>query len=526
MAATASTFAPNPVDFVPLELPQIQGNILAGFNKDHQRFLFLHIVDVTLAKRWLADMIADIAMTDEVKAFNDSFKLAKARAGGHEDGTMPVATWRNIAFNYPGLERLGASGLQRFPIDFREGMAARSHRLGDVGRNAPEQWDPWLQKRELLHIVLLLAADRPEDLAAELAKVMATLPTSGVRLVHTQAGEAPTDVPSNEHFGFRDGISQPGVKGFTLSVNPPVANSGHQGVPGQDLLWPGEFVLGYATQNRNRPPADFDGPNPAPVSAKLNGPGWARNGSYLVFRKLQQDVAGFRNSIRNNATMLGVDPELLGAKIVGRFRSGCPMEHTKDEPATVDSNLGDPSVADSTLLTPNKINNFEYGEDLGGTFLPRSGHVRKAYPRDEQTLLPNGKEDTQQEHLHESNTQTHRVLRRGIPFGPILPFPSGGGLNSTFVDDQEMRGLLFLAYQHSIEEQFEFIQSQWVNKHDFPDFGDGVDPVMAQISQAPMQCPFRGQPAPTTVELKHFVTTNGGEYFFQPSLDALRELAR
>ena len=161
---------------------------------------------------------------------------------------------------------------------------------------------------------------------------MATLPTSGLRLVHTQAGEAPTDVPANEHFGFRDGISQPGREGLhAVGETRRLRTPGHQGVPGQDLLWPGEFVLGYPTQNRNRPPADFDGPNPAPVDAKLNGPGWARNGSFLVFRKLQQDVAGFRNSIRNNATMLGVNPELLGAKIVGRFRTGCPMEHTKDE---------------------------------------------------------------------------------------------------------------------------------------------------------------------------------------------------
>ena len=530
MASMPSTFSPNPVDTVALDLEQIQGNILAGFNKDHQRFLFFHIADVAKAKLWLRSMMDSIAMTNKVKAFNDSFKLAKVKAGGHENGTMPVATWRNIAFNYPGLHRLGATGLHSFPAEFKEGMAARSRLLGDVGRNAPDLWDPWLQDRELLHVILLLAADRPDDLAADLAKVMATVPTSGLRLIHTQAGEAPSDVPANEHFGFRDGISQPGVKGFTLSVNPPLPKTGHQGVPGQDLLWPGEFVLGYATQNPERPPADFDGPNPAPVAAKVNGPAWARNGSFLVFRKLQQDVAGFRNSIGNNAAMLKVDPELLGAKLVGRFRSGCPMEHTKDEPASLDSITVDPSVADPTLLTPNKINNFEYSADLQGDFLPRAGHVRKAYPRDEQTLLPDGKEDTTQNHLHESNTQTHRVLRRGIPFGPILPFPKDEetgetlGLGATFTDDQEVRGLLFLAYQHSIAEQFEFIQSQWVNRHDFPDFGDGVDPVMSQVTQAPMQCPFT-KAAPTTFELKHFVTTNGGEYFFQPSKDALKELA-
>jgi hypothetical protein len=81
-----------------------------------------------------------------------------------------------------------------------------------------------------------------------------------------------------------------------------------------------------------------------------------------------------------------------------------------------------------------------------------------------------------------------------------------------------------LAYQKSIKDQFEFIQGTWINQNNFPDAGDGVDPVMSQVPQAPLVCPLKGRP-PATVQLKHFVTTNGGEYFFQPSISALKYLA-
>jgi Dyp-type peroxidase family len=519
-----STF-PNPVDKVNLQLDEIQGNILAGFSKDHQRFLFLHIEDAAGAKAWLKYLLSTdggIATTAQVKGFNDKFKADRKAAGGVEPIDRDKATWLNIAFNYPGLQALGAS-VDCFPLDFRQGMAARSGKLGDFGRSDPSRWDQWLQTRESLHIILLLAADDPGDLEKRLKKLTDTLPDSGLVLIHIEKGEAPSDVPANEHFGFRDGISQPGVKGFTLSTDPPKDGVGHQGVRGQDLLWPGEFVLGYPTQVAARPKAGFDGPNGDSGPLSQSGPSWTKNGSYLVFRKLQQDVAGFRNNIRTKAQSLGISPEVLGAKLVGRFRSGCPMEHTKDPADRADTNSGDPSVTDKSFLVPNRINFFEYGDDLEGKFVPRSGHVRKAYPRDEQLLDTNGAEDTTQTNLHESDTQTHRVLRRGIPFGDILPFPQGKGLDAVFQDDGGRRGLLFLAYQKSIEQQFEFIQSSWINQHNFPDAGDGVDPVMSQVSQGPIQCPIKG--ASTSIGLQHFVTTNGGEYFFQPSLSALAMLS-
>ena len=512
---------PTPIDKIHIDLDQIQGNILAGFNKSHQRFLFLRIDDPGLAKVWLAGMIENVSTTTNVAKFNADFKAAIAT--DPTEATAPTASWLNIAFNHPGLTRLGAAGLNQFPDDFTQGMAARSQALGDVGDHQADVWEPWLQDRTGLHVLVQLAADLPADLDKSVADVTASLLGSGLSLMHIEVGEDPGN--GEEHFGFKDGISQPGIKGFTLSsVPPPDENTGHQGVKGQDLLWPGEFVLGYPTQNRDRP-EDFDGPNPAKGLLSANGPKWTRNGSYLVFRKLQQDVSGFRNSVRSNAVALGVDPEVLGAKIVGRYRSGCPLEALKSEPAGTNHDTGDPSTADPSRITDkDKINFFEYGADPKGINVPRASHIRKAYPRDEQTLLPDGvTPDEEQTDLHESNTQTHRILRRGIPFGIGMHMPATG-LNSHFTDDQVSRGLLFWAYQSDITRQFEFIQKAWVNNQNFPEPGDGVDPVMSQPKVAPLQCPFKAKPL-AAVALKHFVTTNGGEYFFAPSIAALTMLS-
>jgi hypothetical protein len=182
-----STF-PNPVDHVPLNVDEIQGNILAGFSKDHQRFLFLRIDDVAKAKTWLRTLVnsGQVATTKQVKAFNDGFKAA-AKQHGEVPGKMPTATWLNIAFNFPGLQALGVSA-KDFPPDFTEGMAARNKTIGDVGRSAPDQWDPWLQDRSSLHVMLLLAADLPADLEAKLITLQQSLPGSGLTLIHIEQG--------------------------------------------------------------------------------------------------------------------------------------------------------------------------------------------------------------------------------------------------------------------------------------------------------------------------------------------------
>jgi Dyp-type peroxidase family len=463
-----------------LELADIQGNVLAGFNKDHQRLLFLRFGDGAAARRWLGAVTEQVATADEVLRFNQLFADARARRGSEVN--VPTSQWVNVALTASGVARLGA-GTAGFPDAFRQGMAARARRLGDDGPSAPERWvGPFAAGVDAL---LLLAADDPGALAGLVTEHVLALGRAGIRVAFDQAGETRADQPGHEHFGFRDGISQPGIRGVTARRNPADPD---QGDPGQDLLWPGEFVLGHPTQIPRPQPGQDTNDEPGPISR--SGPSWTRNGSYLVFRRLRQDVPGFRAFVAATAAAQGISPDLMGAKLVGRFPSGAPLEAGGDDPANLD---------------PSRINDFEFGADPDGRVVPRAAHIRKVYPRDSRTRDGG-----------ESETQTHRMLRRGIPYGPSYD----GSPASAAAD----RGLLFLCYQSSIERQFEFVQSRWVNDEDFPRRGDGVDPLVSQRGGDRSFTLPGGRPDHVAL-LQRFVTTTGGAYLFQPSISALRQLA-
>ena len=491
-----------------VDLADIQGNVLAGFNKDHQRLLFFRVGDTARARAWLATIVDETATTEEVLAFNDLFRRARARRHGAEVAT-PQSSWLNIAFTHPGLAALGVpeTELVMFPEAFRQGMAARAQLLGDVDESAPARWVGPFASSDV-HGLLLLAADSPtvvDRLASAHTQRMAA---HGVRVVFDDTGRVRADQPGHEHFGFKDGVSQPGIRGVTRRQNP---DDDEQGVPGQDLLWPGEFVLGYPTQIATPDPDSHQGANVNPGPISRSGPAWTADGSYLVFRRLRQDVAGFRRFVAGAATDQGVSTERLGAKLVGRYPSGAPLERTEDEPDDFDPSKADPSRKDPTILDPKKINNFEFAsDDADGKLVPRAAHIRKAYPRDEKT--PQG---------GEADTQTHRILRRGIPYGESFregaPAGSAAGAGAD-------RGLLFLGYQASFERQFEFVTSQWLNKPDHPERGDGHDPILSQAVRTKQFTLPGGGPAHLTMQ--RFVFTTGGAYLFQPSITALHRLSR
>ncbi len=489
---TPGTTGPTP----DLNLANIQGNILGGFNKDHQRMLFFTFPAGAAARRLLATLQEQVASSEEVLAFNAKYKAA-ANAGG----SLPAATWLNLALTHSGLLALGVSqsDLRAFPDSFRQGMRARSGLIGDSGASAPTHWIT----SSTDHAVVILAADHVSELDDAARLATAQIEEAGGNVTFDQAGSAREDEPGHEHFGFKDGVSQPGIRGVTTPNNPQNPN---QGVPGQDLLWPGEFVLGYPTQIPTG-----DGINLQPGPLALSGPAWTTDGSYLVFRRLQQDVPGFHNYVSSTATAAGMTTDLLGAKLVGRYKSGCPLEHTDDQAAGLDTQIADPSLRDATLLQETKINNFEFGGDPNGNVCPRSSHIRKSYPRDDQT--PTG---------GEAASQTHRILRRGIPYGASYLAGSTSGANSADVAFPNDRGLLFLCYQSSIERQFEFIQNRWANDPNFPTRGSGEDPIISQSASGAFQLPGS---AAHQVTLQGFVTTTGGDYFFQPSIEALQLLA-
>lgn len=489
-----------------IDLANVQGNVLAGFNKDHQRFLFFRLGDTERARTWLATIVDETATSEEVLAFNNLFSRARARRGG-EAGT-PQASWLNVALTHAGLAALGVPGteLSMFPVAFRQGMAARAQLIGDVDESAPAHWVGPFASADV-HGLLLLAADVPSALD-ELASVHTRrMAGHGVQVVFDDTGRVRADQPGHEHFGFKDGVSQPGIRGLTRRQNPA---DDQQGVPGQDLLWPGEFVLGYPTQIRTPDPKSDESGNVNPGPISRSSPAWTADGSYLVFRRLRQDVAGFRNFLAGAAADQGVSEERLGAKLVGRYPSGAPLERIADAAKSFDPSKADPSRKDPTILDARKISNFEFaGDDADGKLVPRAAHIRKAYPRNEKT--PTG---------GEADTQTHRIMRRGIPYGES--FREGSPPGSAAGADAD-RGLLFLGYQASLERQFEFVVSQWFNKPDHPQRGDGHDPILSQVATKTFKLPG-GRPDHLTMQ--PFIFTTGGAYLFQPSITALRRLAR
>lgn len=492
---------------VHTNLPDIQGNIVGGFNKDHQTFLFLRFGHADKARAWIKGLIPHIATAEEVLTFNKLFKLLKRRHGGQE---LLEVTWVNIAFSFAGLEALNvpSSELSLFPNDFKEGMAARAGHVGDIGDNAPSHWIEPLQGGGHVHAVVLVAGDDLDDLAEQVAALRASLDGSGIEVAYQQDGNARVDQPGHEHFGYDDGVSQPGLRDDR--VTPPAPGDPDKGLPGQDRLWPGEFVLGYPQQAPGS--ATDQGP-----TAK-SGPGWTVDGSYLVFRRLRQDVKGFNDFVAAESAAHGESPELFGAKVVGRYKTGCPLELTDDEPSTLDTQAADPSLADATLLTPEKINNFDFKlaaplpDDSDGHVVPRGSHIRKVYPRNAE---PPG----------EAVSEAKRVLRRGVAFGLSYvdgsPDSDPSGAHPAFPND---RGLLFLCYQQSISEKFEFLMHHWVNNANFPQPGDGVDLVIAQQATT-RKLALPGVNPPSTQTTHQWVTTTFGEYFFQPSIRALTHLS-
>jgi Dyp-type peroxidase family len=319
---------------------------------------------------------------------------------------------------------------------------------------------------------------------------------TSIKLVYSEIGNTrPGAHRGFEHFGYRDGVSQPGIRGLTQRSRP--ATNPDEGLPGQDLIWPGEFVFGYPGQDPSDPVRQGSPPHMAAP--------WMRNGSYMVFRRLEQKVPEFRKFVADRAARLGMEPELLGARMFGRWKSGAPLELA---PLYDNAALGRDDM---------RNNDFDYGDDPFQRRCPYAAHIRKAYPRDD---APGG----------EAEAQRHRILRAGITFGPeVAP-----GETTT----SHSRGLMFVCYQTSIERQFEYIQRRandpgFVSGKVRPGSGapvkPGFDPIIGQAADGgprEMDEPYANYPAGnrrTTLEMpRQFVVLTAAGYFFMPSISALR----
>lgn len=486
-------------------LADIQGFITSGYG--HLRsaaYLFIRMNDAVGGKHWIRALEPSIS----------SSRPWPVDARGQK--TRPASAV-NVAFTAPGLAACGlpATALCTFPTEFQEGIAAphRSRILGDTDESAPASWKIGGPDREFHAIVLMHAEDEPG-----LERML-----GDQRALIGQSGGAVTEVPGTlqrgyrpetdaEPFGFHDGVSQPRIAGIS-----------GQGVP------TGEFILGYENHYGLIPPtpvvpSDLD---PEGLLSTLANPyhaqgAWrdfGRHGSFVVYRKLRQDVVGFWAFMKEEAIRAGrgADPAYmvwLASKCVGRWPSGAPMVLSPAQ--------DDPRLSDS--------DDFLYASDADGLACPLGAHVRRTNPRDVIKPYP------QAQSL--SMSEAHRVIRRGRTFGPslfdprLLREPSTDASRRTLldlVDDGQPRGVHFFCVNASIRSQFEFVQQTWCNNPRINALRDNKDPVAGDHGGEGQPASYMTIPTASgiarTAALPRFVTVRAGAYLFMPSLTALRFLA-
>lgn len=379
------------------------------------------------------------------------------------------AAWVTVAFTYAGLVALGVAQttLDSFPDEFRQGMAARAHDLGDVGASAPDRWE-WPLGTDAVHVAVAVLAPDEERLTGvtERARArFADLPT--VEVVWRQ--DCYQLATGRTSFGFKDGIGNPDVQGSGL----PVRNSAERAIRA------GEFILGYPDETGSLPPM----PQPAVLGV---------NGTYLVFRKLRTDVAAYRRYLRERARDRE-EERLLAAKMVGRWPSGAPLAMTPD--------ADDPQLG----ADPSRNNSYGYREDLRGFKCPAGAHARRANPRD--ALEDEGSVDV----------RLHRMIRRGTSYGPALP-------DGVLEDDGVDRGIVFVFVGTHLGRQYEFVKTQWINDGVFIGTPDERDPLVSG-AQAPTDFTIPHVPIRRRLrDIPPLVVTRGGEYCFAPGLRALQWL--
>lgn len=424
----------------------------------------------------------------------------------------------NLAFTRGGLELLGltADSLASFSREFQEGMATehRKRVLGDTDEADPENWRWGGPNNPPIHAMLFLYADAAERLGQMLQAQSQKATAHGVAL------QAPLGSimlqGDKEHFGFHDGIAQPRLMGLPGPEGASIAREA--GVPC------GEVVLGYPNAY-GKLPASPSVPDTAqsrrflplapPDPDQVRAPGrrdLGRNGTYMVFRQLEQDVQAFWRFVDDR---MGGDAERrkwLASKMVGRWPNGAPL---------VQYPTSEPDAHDQA-----RANDFMYGEDLQGERCPIGSHIRRTNPRD--GMQPNPKESL-------LVADRHRLLRRGRAYGqPLDPSLEPSRMIRASDPERGDRGLHFVCFNTDIVRQFEFVQNTWVNNMKFDGLYSDPDPLIAphvdpdrarskeQISAFTVQqCPVRHRES----GVPRFVTMRGGAYLFMPGMRALRFLA-
>jgi Dyp-type peroxidase family len=495
-----------------LDGADIQGNIIPGFRKRQQLFVAFSLTthaDMRGALRAIAPAITPLA--DVMRRRDVRKRALRTRSLAPPDATL----WANVALSVRATDALGLTSVRSLDLALVAGMVpARTgdptNRLLPDGTPNPAHPTNWVVggPNRPLDLLLIFASDGDiEDQTRALTDAVAAHGLT--RISEDKGALLDGDV---EHFGFQDGISQPGVRGdveidgvrrpITTRYGVPAQGGFEYGRPGQRLADPDQFLVD-------------------PMSASE-----LSNASLLVYRRLRQDVKAFDEDTAAMAGFISshgaaVTPDQLRAATVGRLPSGQPLMRPQAAGAAVEPLFALNHFNFETDVPALVLTDGEHiaaaaadSSPIIGVRCPAWAHIRKVNPRDLGTNLGG-----------EAETLGFQMLRRGIPFGrPYDRRQPDAPVNAT------ERGLLFLSYQRSISQQFETLNTNWMNDDRAP-VGFGHDLLVGQFNAAgaspPKQATFQrdNRPEVAFTAPRQWVTPTGGAYLFAPSISLVRRLA-
>jgi Dyp-type peroxidase family len=533
---------------VELDLADIQGNILTAYGKlgfPKGRVVLFHIgnneEDKVSARKFVTALLPMITTALRWPSSSTDIPTGKIRMQ-RPDVTM------NIAFTWYGLVALGipTRTIRGMPDEFIDGMIKRAPMLGDdfKGKKWKESWDEvWVNPGlhpESVHILIMLNARMNPDGSAvaaldakarEVEKLRQEI--GGVRLltghnlphhpkqdfqdlsaILERGADGGAVASAKEHFGFTDGIGHPVFEGQYPGGYERTIAEGNGALDGNGNWRPlatGEFLLGYPDEAQE-------------IAGAAMPHDFSRNGTFMAYRKLHQNVAAFRTFVDKTAEQFGAVTgiqshkdarDTLMAKMAGRWPDGVPVSLA---PTVAEWNqfntklqeMPDQQAREAALA------NFSFHDDKEGIKCPLTAHVRRANTRD--MLDPSGGENGS------VLNNRRRILRRGLPYGES---PEG-------TRDEDEHGLVMLIVCAGLFRQFEFVQQQWINYGSDLRAGNDTCPIIGNHSDGaggehgpkakfviPAD-PASGHPPFIVEGIPQFVETRGGDYFFVPSMTALR----
>ena len=527
-----------------LDLDDIQGVVVKAYGSygfPIARYLFFHIADPKAGREFVKQILP----------------LITTAVPWPDPSKIPTEA-TNIAFTYQGLRKLEVpdATVHGFPDEFSMGMKARRDIIGDTGPNHFCRWDPvWLtadEKTQDVHIIVTIDAKiylkgdaKADKYLNDRYEEIVTIPevvSEKVRLLKGHRGivngerkedlsyQAASGLPpkqeekgypgGKEHFGYSDGISTTYFQGcgedsdLVIGGGKPVKGD-PKTKEGWAPLEPGEFIFGHRDEAFEYPEA------PGP-------PLFSRNGTFMVYRKLHENVGSFNSYMDAEGAKFPGGKEALAAKFAGRWRNGAPLVtfDTEEKANRYISRFAELNLKESKTEAEKvefaslklQLRAYDYDDDAEGAKCPFGAHIRRANPRS--ALRFGNKKAFTDEPGALSNRR--RILRRGLPYGH----------SEDPTRDDGDHGVIMMIINADLSRQFEFVQQQWFNFGNDFHLANDQDPLLgnhginencrgegrmviegdAKTNKPPYFC----SRMPTLVE------TRGGDYFFVPSLTCLR----